>query len=520
MERLIVLDFGGQTCQLIARRLREGGYYAEILPHDTEFTAELRQGLKGVILSGSPASVYEEDSPAPHESLYSLDVPLLGICYGIQRLTHDGGGRVEASPVREFGRTRVRLTQAPSPRMRVLLEGLPSEWITWMSHGDSIVQPAKGWRVVARSEEHPAMLEHEDMPWFGLQFHPEASHTEYGSRILWNFAHLCGMECNWDMETFLRLEQEKVRAQVGGRKVLVLISGGVDSSVAAALMLKILSPEQVYLMYIDTGFMRLGETEEVIANLQKLGAVHLQVVDAQQRFLSAVAGVIDPEEKRRRIGDTFIRVQEEEVGKLGLDGSELLVQGTLYTDLIESGRGVGKKAKTIKTHHNVSSPLVEDKRRRGLIVEPLAMLYKDEVRELGRRLGLAAEVVERHPFPGPGLAVRILGEVTAERLDVLRRADHVFLQELKRRGLYHLVWQAFAVLLPIQSVGVTGDDRQYRHVLALRAVVSQDGMTADAWAFPYEHLLPIATAIVNRIPEIGRVVYDVTSKPPATIEWE
>jgi len=520
MVKIVVLDFGGQTTQLICRRLREGNFYAEILPHNTAFDVAQSHEVKGIILSGSPYSVYEAGSPRPHPSIFELGVPILGICYGIQFLIHSQGGKVHPSQFREYGRIKVSIIEEPSERSVQLLKFLPRSWQTWMSHGDSIVNLAPGWRVLGTSQEHPAILEHCEKPWFGFQFHPEVTHSEFGNQLLWNFAELCSMPREWDVETFQRLEQEKVLAQVKDRKVLVLISGGVDSSVAAALLLKTLPPERVHLMYIDTGFMRLGETEEVTKSLKKLGATQIHIVDARQRFLAALQGVSEPEEKRRIIGDTFIQVQEEETAKLGLDGTELLVQGTLYTDLIESGKGVGQSAHTIKTHHNVSSPLVLEKRNKGLIVEPLSLLYKDEVRAMGRNLGLPQEVVDRHPFPGPGLAVRILGEVTEQKLDILRRADSLFIKELRARGLYEQVWQAFAVLLPVQSVGVTGDSRQYKYVLALRAVNSIDGMSADVYPFPMEHLLSIATLLVNSIPEIGRVVYDVSSKPPATIEWE
>jgi len=328
------------------------------------------------------------------------------------------------------------------------------------------------------------------------------------------------MKKDWNAQTFIRLEQEKVLKQVGSKPVLLLISGGVDSSVAAALLLKTLDPEKVFLMYIDTGLMRENETAEVANNLRSLGAKHLTLVDARVRFLEALKGISDPELKRKTIGDTFILVQEEETRKLGLSGDELLAQGTLYTDLIESGRGVGKKAHVIKTHHNVSSPLVEAKRKSGMIVEPLSMLYKDEVRDMGRSLGLSPSLVDRHPFPGPGLGVRILGEITEQKLSILRRADAIFIQELRNRNLYKDIWQAFCVLLSVQSVGVTGDARKYGYVLAIRAVTSLDGMSADVYTFPMKDLLEISTLIVNSVTEIGRVVYDTTSKPPATIEWE
>jgi GMP synthase (glutamine-hydrolysing) len=394
-------------------------------------------------------------------------------------------------------------------------------FVSWMSHGDSVTAPPRGFRIIACSEGGlPAAFVSESGSVWGVQFHPEVAHCEFGQEILEAFVcDVCGARREWDMGAFLREEREKIRNLVGDRTVVLLISGGVDSSVVAALLLKSLRPEQVRLLYVDTGLMRKGESEEVIANLRAFGVRNLSVVDASQRFFHALAGVGDPEEKRRIIGDLFITVQEAEIRGSGLS-DYFLAQGTLYTDLIESGRGVGQKANVIKTHHNVRSPLVEDLRRRGRIVEPLASLYKDEVRELGLTLGLKREVVYRHPFPGPGLAVRILGEVTREKCDLLREADALFIGELRSRGLYDRVWQAFCVLLPVRSVGVSGDLRRYGHVLALRAVASSDAITADVYPFSIKDLLEISSLITNRIPDIGRVVYDVSSKPPATIEWE
>lgn len=515
MDKIIILDFGGQTCQLIARRIRESGVYTEILPGDADFSAVDKKGVRGVVLSGSPHSVYEEGAPAVDRRFYEAGFPMLGICYGFQRMTKDFGGEVESLPLKEYGRARVSFLETSR-----LFEDVPDSFVSWMSHGDSVKTPASSFRVIARSENHVAAAWDETRNIYGIQFHPEVTHCEYGTRILKNFAvGVCGARPEWTMDAYLKEISEEIREQAADRPVLLLISGGVDSTVVAGLLLKTLPPDRVHLMYIDTGLMRKNETLEVEASLRRLGATHLHIIDASERFLSGLAGVSDPEEKRKIIGDLFIRVQENELSKLSI-GDYYLAQGTLYTDMIESGKGVGNKAQVIKSHHNVRSPLVEAKRRAGLIIEPLARLYKDEVRALGRLVGISETVIGRHPFPGPGLGVRILGEVTAKKCEILREADAVFIEELKARGLYDKIWQAFAVLLPIRSVGVAGDERAYRYVCALRAIVSHDGMTADVYPFKMEDILEISARITNSVREIGRVVYDVSSKPPATIEWE
>jgi GMP synthase (glutamine-hydrolysing) len=391
-----------------------------------------------------------------------------------------------------------------------------------MSHGDSLSVLAPGFRQVGVSAHgHPAVVVHGEHPWFGLQFHPEVTHCQGGSDILKAFAmDVCGAQAQWTMEQYVEEVRASLAQRVGKNPVLLLISGGVDSTVAGALLLKTLDPGQVHLMYMDTGLMRKDETIIVKANLERLGAAHLHIIHCESDFLTALKGLSEPELKRKAIGDLFMTVQEREVARLGLPDSYFLAQGTLYTDLIESGKGVGKKAHVIKSHHNVRSPLVEAKRNAGRIIEPLDRLYKDEVRALGRILGIDEDVVMRHPFPGPGLAVRILGEVTKEKCDILREADALYIGELKKRGLYRHIWQAFAVLLPIRSVGVAGDVRKYGWVLALRAIVSEDGMTADVYPFPMKDLLEISTLITNTVKDIGRVTYDISSKPPATIEWE
>ena len=550
MDTILILDFGGQTTQLIGRRIRDLGVYTEILPGDTALTEDILAPVRGIVLSGSPESVYTPEGAAPDRGIYTCGLPLLGICYGLQRMNADQGGLVEPLPKREYGPVAVQvdLPQAdPVPgfkkRTRAFFAafdktiplsdirerrdspkcGAPGVSVmSWMSHGDTLTRLAPGFREYGRSNTgFPAVILHESRPWFGLQFHPEMSHCERGIEILSAFVfEVCGCKPEWTMEQYIETIGASLGEQVGNAPVLLLISGGVDSTVAAALLLKTLQSDQVHLMYMDTGLMRKDETLTVKANLERLGARYLHIIQCEDAFLENLKGVEDPEAKRKIIGDLFISIQEREVHKLGLPETYFLAQGTLYTDLIESGKGIGKKARLIKSHHNVGSPLVEAKRQAGRIIEPLDRLYKDEVRCLGRLLALDETIVLRHPFPGPGLAVRILGEVTKEKCAVLREADALYIEELKRRGLYDEIWQAFAVLLPIRSVGVAGDMRKYGWVLALRAVISADGMTAEVYPFPPKDLLEIAALITNRVKEIGRVTYDISSKPPATIEWE
>ena len=517
MDKILILDFGGQTTQLIGRRVRDLGVYSEIYPADTELTPELLKETRGIILSGSPYSVNDQEPPWPHESVFECGLPLLGICFGTQILMKHFAGEITSLPTREYGRAKIHLSDPAAP----IFEGVKDGFASWMSHGDSISALGKGFQVIGESENGiPAVVHNPDLGFYGLQFHPEVSHCEYGNRLLENFAvKICGAEKAWNMDRYIEDTIAAVRERVGSRKVLLLISGGVDSTVVAGLLLKALPAEQVHLLHIDTGLMRKNESEEVIRDLELLGATHIHFVDASEEFLDQLEEVADPEKKREIIGDLFITIQEREVARLDVKDA-FLAQGTLYTDLIESGKGVGKNAQVIKSHHNVRSPLVEEKREGGLIVEPLERVYKDEVRRIGRRIGISDEVVRRHPFPGPGLAVRILGEVTREKCEVLRAADAIYVEELKKRGLYDQIWQAFCVLLPIRSVGVTGDARHYGYVLALRAVNSSDGMTADVYPFPFEHLQAISSRITNTIKDVGRVVYDCSSKPPSTIEWE
>jgi GMP synthase (glutamine-hydrolysing) len=572
MDKILILDFGSQTTQLIGRRIRDMGVYTEIIPGDSPLTGEIlgetpsgsvTHRLKGIILSGSPESVYTPEGAVPDKRLYEAGLPLLGICYGLQRMTCDLGGIVEPLPEREYGGVGVTV-RAPGAEdqfpnrentlrflagfdtaipLSKILEGNASTaagervFTAWMSHGDTLTRLAPGFREYGTSVTgFPAVAVHGERPWFGLQFHPEATHCERGTEALAAFVFgVCACTPGWTMEQYVEETRASLPARVGDNPVLLLISGGVDSTVAAALLLKTLKSGQVHLMYMDTGLMRKDETRIVTANLERLGARHLHIIRCEEEFLSALKGLTDPEAKRKAIGDLFITIQEREVSRLGLPDSCFLAQGTLYTDLVESGKGVGKKAHLIKSHHNVGSPLVDAKRKAGRIIEPLDRLYKDEVRRLGRVLGVDEEVVRRHPFPGPGLAVRILGEVTKEKCAILREADAIFIEELKKRrapaidgegackqsvSLYDEIWQAFAVLLPIRSVGVAGDVRKYGWVLSLRAVASADGMTADVYPFPMKDLLEISTLITNTVKDIGRVTYDVSSKPPATIEWE
>lgn len=516
MDTILILDFGGQTTQLIGRRIRELGVYSEIAPGGSSVSELLHGGVKGIILSGSPYSAWEQGAAQPHESVFDCGLPVLGICYGFHQMTLLEGGQVESLPRREYGQSRVTHDKSDP-----LFASVPESFQSWMSHGDSVTGLGRGYKAVAESENGiTAGASHVEKVRWGVQFHPEASHCEYGNRILENFAvGICSCEKEWSLEMYLEREIEKIRRETAGREVLLLISGGVDSTVAAALLLKALPRETVWLMYIDTGMMRQGESSEVAENLKSLGAENLLLIDAKDRFLRPLAGVEDPEKKRKIIGDTFIQVQEEEISKL-LPKGYFLAQGTLYTDLIESGQGVGNQAQTIKSHHNVGTPQVQAKRAAGELLEPLAQLYKDEVRRLGEILGVSPAIVHRHPFPGPGLAIRIVSDITEEKLEILRAADTIYITELKARGLYEKIWQAFCVLLPVRSVGVTGDAREYAYVLALRAVVSRDGMTASVFEFPIRELLEISAKITNSVKAVGRVVYDVSSKPPATIEWE
>ncbi len=509
-EEVVVLDFGGQYSQLIARRVRECGVFSELLPHHVGAAEVARRKPKGVILSGGPASVHAEGAPPLERELLDLGVPVLGICYGMQLLAKELGGRVEGAEVGEFGRSQ--LTVSESGR---LLAGTPPEQTCWMSHRDTVFAPPPGFTALASSTASPvAAFESVERGVYGIQFHPEVVHTPYGQQVLQNFLEgVCGCERSWSARSLIDEQIEQIRAQVGEGRAICGLSGGVDSSVAALLVHEAIG-DRLTCVFVDHGLMRKNEGEQVIAAFRDHFKVPLVVVDASERFLARLKGVSDPEEKRKRIGSEFIRVFEEEAAKL--PDVKFLVQGTLYSDVIESGGGTG--AATIKSHHNVGG-LPEDLEFK--LVEPLRALFKDEVRAVGAELGLPKRLVWRQPFPGPGLAIRIVGgEATRERLDVLREADAILQDEIRKAGLYRELWQSFCVLPDIRTVGVQGDVRTYGNVIVIRAVTSDDAMTADWARLPYDLLEQIASRMISEIRPVGRVVLDITSKPPGTIEWE
>jgi len=508
---VLVIDFGGQYSQLIARRIRECGVYAELLHHDADLEQIRSRRPAGIVLSGGPASVYSEGAPALRPELLELGVPVLGICYGMQVMVHALGGRVESADRGEFGRTDLELTDSGGR----LLAGLPPQQQCWMSHRDSVFEPPEGFSALASSPGSPvAACESREKGLYGIQFHPEVVHTPYGTQILDRFLReIAGCEGAWSPESVISEQVERIRAQVGDGGVICGLSGGVDSATAAAIVHRALG-DQLTCVLVDHGLMRKNEADQVVEAFDHLGA-RLIHVSAQDRFLDRLAGVDDPERKRKIIGEEFIRVFEEQAR--ALPDVRFLVQGTLYSDVIESG-GDGRSADTIKSHHNVGG-LPEDL---GLeLVEPLRMLFKDEVRAVASELGLPDRVVWRQPFPGPGLAIRIVGgEVTAERLEILREADAILQEEVKAAGLYRELWQSFCVLPVVRSVGVQGDGRTYAYPIVIRAVTSQDAMTADWARLPYDLLERVSARIINEVSHVNRVALDVSSKPPATIEWE
>jgi GMP synthase (glutamine-hydrolysing) len=511
-EKVLILDFGSQYTQLIARRVRELGVYCEIHRPDLP-AAELKAfGAKGVILSGSPHSVEAPGSPRADPHVFELGVPVLGICYGLQLMAKMLGGRVDKSAHREYGPAEVEVVKSVGP-FASFKKG--EQLKVWMSHGDRVEQLPPGFYPIGRTPSAPlAAAAHENLPIFGLQFHPEVVHTAQGREMLQSFLFTaCGCSGNWSMKGFAKEEEARIRAQVGDGKVICGLSGGVDSSVAAVLIHNAIG-DRLQCIFVDNGLLRSGEREQVEKLFTGRFKIPLETIDAQDRFLAKLKGVVDPEKKRKAIGYEFIAVFEEAAKKV--EGARFLAQGTLYPDVIESVSTKGPSA-TIKSHHNVGG--LPEKMNLKL-VEPLRELFKDEVRVLGRELGLPEEMVGRQPFPGPGLAIRVISDVTRERLDVVRNADVIVQEEIRSAGLYGQLWQAFAVLLPVQTVGVMGDERTYENVCALRAVTSVDGMTADWARLPYDVLGKISSRIINEVRGINRVVYDISSKPPATIEWE
>jgi len=515
-EKILILDFGSQYTQVIARRVRECNVYSEIIPFTTRASVIAKLKPSGIILSGGPASVYAPKAPQADTKIYALGVPVLGICYGMQLIAHGLGGRVERSEQREYGPGKLK-----GDRACELFHKLPATLDVWNSHGDKITKLPRGFRALGRTENSPhAVIGDTKRKIFGLQFHPEVVHTPRGKDILANFVHrICGCRSSWTMESFIDRTCREIRGQVGDGKVILGLSGGVDSSVAAALIHKAIG-DQLTCIFVDNGLCRAGEANAVRRLFEGEFRIRMQTVDASKRFLKKLKGVTEPERKRKIIGNEFIKVFEtaaRDLKKKSPGSYRFLAQGTLYPDVIESIPISGNPAALIKSHHNVGG-LPE--RMKFELVEPLRQLFKDEVRRVGAELGLSKEIVQRQPFPGPGLAVRILGEITPERLRIVRDADSIVLEEMKASGWYYKVWQSFAVLLPVRSVGVMGDERTYDYTVALRVVQSHDGMTADWVRLPYDLLGRISSRVINEVKGVNRLCYDVSSKPPATIEWE
>jgi GMP synthase (glutamine-hydrolysing) len=509
-EKIIILDFGAQYTQLIARKVRESGVYAEIEPFNISFEKLKELNPKGIILSGGPSSVYAEGAPIPSFDVVDFGVPVLGICYGLQLIAYTKGGVVDRAARREFGRAELLIDSHED-----LFMDLPSSTTVWMSHGDALTEPPAGYKIIGHSDNSPVCaVRSADKKIFGVQFHPEVHHTPLGNKILRNFVRsICGCREVWNAESFIETSITDIHEKVGNDGVLLALSGGVDSTVAAVLLHKAIG-EQLHCVHIDSGVMRTDESKTVVDLFNKSFNIPIELVDGSDLFLERLKNVEDPEQKRKIIGKTFIDLFEKAAKKH--KDIKWLAQGTLYPDVIESNSVKGPSA-TIKSHHNVGG-LPEKMHLK--IIEPFRELFKDEVRAVGRQLGVPEWFVERHPFPGPGLAIRILGAVSKDRLEILRKADDIYLEEIRKAGLYNEIWQAFAVLLPVSSVGVMGDERTYENVCALRAVTSTDGMTADWYEFPQEVLAKISNRIINEVRGINRVVYDITSKPPGTIEWE
>jgi GMP synthase (glutamine-hydrolysing) len=509
-EIILIIDYGSQYTQLIARRVREANVYSEIHPHTITLDEIRKLKPKGIILSGGPMSVYDEGAPSVDKQIFNLKIPVLGICYGLQLICRNFGGKVEPADSREYGKSVLRIIDDSD-----LFQEIDPVSVVWMSHGDYLTELPSGFKIVGESDHSPiCAISNHSKNIFGLQFHPEVVHTEEGEKIIRNFVFkICKCKGDWTSENFIDEQLEKIKATIGNSKAICALSGGVDSTVAAVLVRKAIGDDLICI-HIDNGLMRKNESEKVgklFDDKLRLNHIH---IDASKKFLDNLKGVSDPEKKRKIIGKTFIEVFEEEAQRI--KGVNYLVQGTLYPDVIESVPVKGVSA-TIKTHHNVGG--LPEKMNLKLI-EPFRELFKDEVRNVGRKLNIPDEFINRHPFPGPGLGVRVLGEITREKLDILREADDIFITSIKEEGLYNSIWQAFTVLLPVSSVGVMGDARTYEFVLALRAVTSVDGMTADWFTFDHEFLSSVSNKIINKVHGINRVVYDVSSKPPATIEWE
>ncbi|GGB71868.1 glutamine-hydrolyzing GMP synthase [Fictibacillus barbaricus] len=507
-EMIVVLDFGGQYNQLIARRIRDLGVYSELHPHTTTAEEIKKMNPKGIIFSGGPNSVYAEGAPACDEAIFDLGIPVLGICYGMQLMSHHFGGKVERASHREYGKAEITITNTNK-----LYENLPNQQVVWMSHSDLVVAPPEGFVTDATSLSCPvAAMSDVSRKLYGVQFHPEVRHSEYGIEFLDNFVKsVCECEGNWTMENWIEDEVQKIRDVVGDKKVICAMSGGVDSSVVAVLVHKAIG-DQLTCIFVDHGLLRKDEADQVMKTFSEGFNINIIKVDAKERFLSKLEGVSDPEKKRKIIGNEFIYVFDEEASKL--EGIEFLAQGTLYTDIVESGTAT---AQTIKSHHNVGG-LPEDMQFK--LIEPLNTLFKDEVRQVGTELGIPEHIVWRQPFPGPGLGIRVLGAITEEKLEIVRESDFILREEIAKAGLEREVWQYFTVLPDIRSVGVMGDARTYDYTIGIRAVTSIDGMTSDWARIPWDVLEKISTRIVNEVDHINRVVYDITSKPPATIEWE
>ncbi|MBU3828838.1 MAG: glutamine-hydrolyzing GMP synthase [Candidatus Lactobacillus pullistercoris] len=508
-DKIIVLDFGSQYNQLITRRIRDFGIYSELLPHDLSIAKIKEMQPKGIIFSGGPNSVYDEGALKVDPEIFKLGIPILGICYGMQLMSYDLGGKVEQAENKEYGRADIEVTDQNA----VLFNGLPEKQYVWMSHGDLVTKAPSGFKVTASSKNCPiSAIANDEKKFYGIQFHAEVRNSQYGLDILKNFAFkVCGAEANWTMDDFIDMKVYDIRKEVGDKKVILGLSGGVDSSVTATLLHKAIG-DQLTAIFVDHGMLRKDEGDQVMQALNKDLGVNIIRVNAQKRFLDKLKGVTDPEQKRKIIGKEFIEVFNEEAKKL--KNVDFLAQGTLYTDVIESGTNT---AQTIKSHHNVGG-LPKDMHFK--LIEPLRKLFKDEVRELGEKLGIPHDLVWRQPFPGPGLGIRVLGEVTEDKLKIVRESDAILRDEIKKAGLQEKIWQYFTVLPGIRSVGVMGDGRTYDYTIGIRAVTSIDGMTADFAQIPWEVLGHISDRIVNEVDNVNRVVYDVTSKPPSTIEWE